>query len=283
LTPLDSLFLQWHAWCGFHPDTEIYVADGDLSATELGTNVFDKFIAALVAEGYDLALQGQIPIAMLPNLAVCAIRLRINADPFHCFEFRDVHAAQEFLLVANHLTQVGRFVLKSQPEEQYADVAQLKPMPDEEVAWSHLIGDPAFLKLAKLHLPSAQTEAPDGRAFPAVLAGLKSHGFPADAHAMIETLRLPPAAETGFEVTICGDPFLVYRFGSHEFAREFSAWHGRSLAVGEYVFRSNPPVQYKHMGLKSIDLPIEEINWSELLWDENFTQNLYQILIPESA
>lgn len=139
-----------------------------------------------------------------------------------------------------------------------------------------------FQQLAQDYLPSPGVPEPDYLALPEFVSGLKTRGLATEIRGVIETLRLPVSAETGFELSIDGDPFLVYRFEDQHSADAFSEWHRHSIEVGRFGFRSDPPVQYEHMGPKSIDMPLDEIEWSSLLWEEDFIRCLQLILSGKS-
>ena len=84
---------------------------------------------------------------------------------------------------------------------------------------------------------------------------------------------LPPLGfENAYELAVNDDSFLLYRLANARDAKAFSDFHGHSLAIGHYVFRSDPPGQYKIKGLEAINLPDEEVGWSPLIADEKFAK-----------
>ena len=113
-----------------------------------------------------------------------------------------------------------------------------------------------------------------------VFERLKKLGYRIDFKQQLEGRRLPVEALNGYELAIDGDGFLVYRFEKPASASEFSAWHGHSRSAGPFVFRSDPPGQYKAAGLETNNQPDESIEWSSLLEDDEFARALESIVAP---
>lgn len=281
LKPLDALFLKWHAWSNFHPLTTIYKSKSFLAESEIQSISFSFLLKSLKGAGYQTRIEGYVIKAILPNLANAGIIIWVDDDRFFVYEFRDHQAAVEYCYAQSHFLLSGHFTLKSEPEVQFADFAQLKPLPTGEISWSKLLDDPRFVDLVKAALfPDEKSPKNDATStgFPAVFEKLIENGYKIEGVKQIDIRRLRFNSENGFEVTINEDPFLIYRFRSPETAKTYSASHEHSISVENYVFRSDPPYQYKHQGLKSIDLPIDEIEWSKLLVDDDFIRVLESII-----
>jgi hypothetical protein len=284
LRPLDWIVLKWHAWSPFHPDTELYRAKRDLTEAQLQTDSFSSLFGTLRNAGYRLRFEGQVLGALRPNEAEASAVVRINDDPFHVYRFRDALGAEEFCYGATHTIRVGRYVLKSEPDVQFADNAQLVPLSEDEMAYSALLKDDRFAEAVR------QTPGVDAAEAERAVVGL-SHlfegvgklGYRIEPQQQLEGRRLPVNALNGFELTIDGDPFLVYRFAEPKSALQFCDWHGHSLAVDRFAFRSDPPGQYKAKGLETINRPDESINWSNLIGDEKFVRAVESIVAPVTS
>jgi hypothetical protein len=275
LLPLDWVFLKWHAWSPFHPDTELYRADRDLTEAQLQTDTFSSLFRHLRSAGYHLRFEGQVLSALLPNEAEAGAIVRISDD------LRDAVGGEEFCYGVTHAIRVGRYVAKSEPDVQFADNAQLVPLSEDEMAYSPLLEDERFAEVlgATPDVDAAKAGSP-AVGLSHLFERLGKLGYRIELKQQLEGRRLPVKALNGFELAINGDRFLVYRFETPESALEFRDWHGHSLAVERFVFRSDPPGQYKVRGLETINLPDESINWSSLIEDERFGRAVESIIAP---
>jgi hypothetical protein len=256
LRPLDCVFLKWHVWSSYHPESRIAKQLNLLNNEHLPNRVFSSFLEALEAAGFSTSLDGMVFKAHLPNLAVRGLLIKINEDPFILHEFENRLGAREYCWVRAHVIRVGQYVLQSEPEKQFADAANLKPLPDEEMAWSEMLDSQELHRVMESALPSAESEeGDDPRGLPRVLDHLGELGYAVAVVGQLECRRMPPKAINGYDL-------------------EFSASHGHSLQAGTFVFRSDPPIQYKSMVLKSVSLEDDEITWSCLLEDGAFVAAL---------
>jgi hypothetical protein len=281
LLPLDWVFLKWHAWSPFHPDTELYRAESDLTEAQLQTDVFSSLFQALRNAGYHLRFERQVLSVLRPNQAEAGVVVRINEDPYDVYRFRDALGAEEFCYGVTHTIRVGRYVLKSEPDVQFADNAQLVPLSEDEMAYSALLNEDRFAEAlrATRDVDAAETEGPTV-GLPHLFEGMGKLGYRIELKQQLEGRRLPVKALNGFEVTVNGEGFLVYRFDEPTSALEFCDWHGYSLAVERFAFRSDPPGQYKAKGLETINRPDESVHWSSLIGDEKFVRAVESIIAP---
>lgn len=279
LQPLDFLFCQWHAWSNFHPESRIFQTSEYLSPDQLQTDRFSMLLNSLVTAGYRLEIEDQVIVALLPNMSQSGLFVRINGDPFVIYYVEDILGAHEYCFTQDHLIHIGNYVMQSMPDKRYSDTAQMKPLPSDEIAWSKLLEDSYF----KEHLETSLGAVSSGESdltvsFPILLDGIREKGFILEDIVQLDRRRLRVNAVNGYEVRINGSPFLVYRFKDLQSAVNYSKKQSHSIYIGNYVFRDDPEVQYKHMGLKSIDLPEEKIEWSPLLEDEYFIEALRELI-----
>ena len=281
LVPLECAFLKWHAWSPFHPDTELYWTERDLTEPELQTDAFSNLFRELTSAGFRLRFEGQPLAALRPNEADAGAVVKLEDDRFVVYRFRDTAGAEEFFYGATHHVHAGRYVLKSEPAVRFADNAQLVPLSEEEMGYSRLLQDG---RLGEALEAAADGDAVDPQdlaiGLSHVFERLKKLGYRIDFKQQLEGRRLPVEALNGYELAIDGDGFLVYRFEKPASASEFSAWHGHSRSAGPFVFRSDPPGQYKAAGLETNNQPDESIEWSSLLEDDEFARALESIVAP---
>ena len=281
LVPLDGAFLKWHAFSPFHPDTELYQAENDLTEAQLQTDAFANLFRSLRDAGLRLRFVGQPLSALCPNGADAGALLRINDDPFVVYRFRDNVGAEEFCFGATHHVRSGRYVLVSEPESRFADNAQLVPLSADQLAHSSLQQDARLSEAVAASVAGEASSAPGPAAsLSHLVEGLKNQGYAIEVEQQLEGRRLPVEALNGFELTVNGDRFLVYRFASSESASAFRTWHGHSLAAGRFALRSDPPGQYDAKGLETLNGRDESIEWSALIGDDAFARALESIVMP---
>lgn len=105
-----------------------------------------------VTLGEDLRLEGvrtgsrivTIPRGKLRVGALSGYILRIQGDRFLLYKFGDEGASRRYAEVEPHALAGGRFVLRSMPDDMYADPVELAQRPDAEVSWSKLLEEDAF-------------------------------------------------------------------------------------------------------------------------------------------
>ena len=278
LLPLDSLLLKWHAWAGFHPETEIWKGSNLLAVESLPLGVQRESVERLRAAEFRVEIEGLVVEALLPNLALWGLRLRIDDAPHRFFEFRDSVGALEFTLTRPHTRRAGCLVVEDYPDLRFRDTAQLEALAEDEMKWSDLPGN-ARMKAIIGELSGSVPVAPAQAriSFQELLDGLRDKGYRLSDIDELEGRRLRTGSDNGFSTRINDDPFLVYRFQDPARAASFASWHGHSFVCGRFVFRSDPEKQYKHSGLQATDLPQDQIEWSPLVRDQEFRSMLGQI------
>ncbi len=162
---------------------------------------------------------------------------------------------------------------------QFADNAQLVPLSEDEMAYSALLKEDRFAKALRAtpHVDAAEAEGPTV-GLSHLFEGMGKLGYRIQLKQQLVGRRLPVKALNGFEVTVNGEGFLVYRFEDRTSALEFCDWHGHSLAVERFAFRSDPPGQYKAKGLETNNRPDESIRWSGLIGDEELLRAIESII-----
>jgi hypothetical protein len=87
----------------------------------------------------------EVPRSQLRMGALNAFIARINGDPFVVYKFIDEEAARRYCQVERHAFWAGRFVIRSTPANTYYTNAGFGDRPDDEVDWSALLNDEAFI------------------------------------------------------------------------------------------------------------------------------------------
>ena len=284
LTPLDFVSVKWNAWAGFYPTTTVYRAPSS-SRPGIAIGEFQPLLDAL--SGYRIEITSELLTGSLPPAAHRGLAVRIENDPFLIYHFPDSGRAQDFagsrLLtprdrfnsffagesrsdLQRHATTVGCFVLESNPDRQYSDLAALERLPEGEIQWSPLLGSPEFHHA----LAAVPTEVAREPAFGQLFAALDAAGY--EAYQVKPMLRqwLPATASDGYSTEIRGDRFLIYRFDHRETAAAYHGERHHTLQAGPFVLRSDPPDQYHVHTEQTYDRPIDEVSWSRLLDDSRF-------------
>jgi hypothetical protein len=127
-----------------------------------GEKSYQEIFAGLTEAGYQASAGGDSSEELvrdndfmagyiLPAKAVNGAWARIKGDRFMVIRFIDAAAAEEFAGARAHRIAAGNVVFRSDPDGQYKipfPVATIE-MPDDQVEWSTLPEDPAFLEAAK--------------------------------------------------------------------------------------------------------------------------------------
>ena len=87
---------------------------------------------------------------MWPVGAINVYLATINGDRFIAYMFEEEQAARDYCDGEPHAIAGGRFVLKSVPDDiYYVRGAGMGDRPDDEVSWSRLLDDQAFVDAAR--------------------------------------------------------------------------------------------------------------------------------------
>ena len=203
LLPLDSLLLKWHAWAGFHPETEIWKGSNLLAVESLPLGVQRESVERLRAAEFRVEIEGLVVEALLPNLALWGLRLRIDDAPHRFFEFRDSVGALEFTLTRPHTRRAGCLVVEDYPDLRFRDTAQLEALAEDEMKWSDLPGN-ARMKAIIGELSGSVPVAPAQAriSFQELFDGLRDKGYRLSDIDELEGRRLRTGSDNGFSTRI---------------------------------------------------------------------------------
>lgn len=288
LDPVDFVSVKWSAWAGFQPGTEVFDGTGD--GTD-GTGVPDDGLGDLRGRvegaGHRLEVESQILGGTLPPAAEEGWVVWIDGDRFSVYRFSDAERAADYAAsgpllprdrflsffpgeepsdLPRHAVVSGAFVVESDPERPYADRESLERLPEAEIDWSRLLSNDAFLAALDAGEGKVASDGPFGRLF----GTLREAGFRVDRVKPMLRQWLRPAAVDGYSAEVDGDRFLVYEFDTPEAARRYQAERHHTVAAGPFVLRSDPPGQYHVATEGTIDRPVDQVPWSDLLEDDRF-------------
>lgn len=267
LTPVNFTFLKWHAWALYHPETELFRSDRlEAKGVELGS--FQPFFQRLHRAGYPFQVVNEIARILLPHQAERGIVIRLQGHRMNLYRFETRGAARDYERLERHALRGGQYVLTSDPEEQFADIYQNEPLPDDQIAWSPLLEEPRFRRA----IMSLDDDTPDPIDVGLIdaLEKLGRAGYRVSAPTRLPLDSLPVGALRGIAVTIASDPFLIYKFQDAPAADRFIREKGHSVRIGRFVFRSDPRDQYEYPQFGTGSRPEDEVSWSSLVADERF-------------
>lgn len=283
LTPLDFVAVKWSAWAGFQPNTEVYSVAGD-TVPHVPVGELRPLFDGLAAAGYEVEIEREILGGSLPPAAVRGLVARIGGDRFAVYSFSTPRRAVDYagsrrLLpkdrylsffpgeepsdLPRHARASGIFVVESDPEVQFRDPDSLEPLPESEIAWSKLLDDPSF----EAALRGLQATDDDEPCIGSLIQRLTAAEL--EVRRVKPMLRqwLRPDAVDGYSMEIDRDRFLVYLFAEDEAARRYSAQRHHTVDVGPFVLRSDPPGQYHVATEQTVERPVEQVAWSNLVSD----------------
>lgn len=160
-------------------------------------------------------------------------------------------------------------VLESNPE-QFADPESLQRLPEEEIAWSQLLKDPAFQGAIAAAVPPDDARGP----FQELFQALRGAGFPVCRVKPMLRQWLRPLAVDGYAAEIGGDRFLVYRFSDQKEAARYAGERHHCVPAGTFVLRSDPLDQYQVYSEQTVERPVQDVAWSKLITDPVFSAAL---------
>jgi hypothetical protein len=284
LTPFRWQCCEWHTWVSAHPDTEIRRSTAPPVEDTGGNPAFAALVTALRDAGFTLDTYWPLPPVWSAESATDTLRVVIDGDPLEVLEFADDGDAADALLADAHAVRLGSFVVRSDPEEQFSNWPQTRPLRDKRIAWSKLLDDKRFIAVVGRALAPHMGDVARPAGVHELVSLLAEAGFAVRTHGRrlnpgrtndagpCYVCQVPVGAEDALRIVVDGDCFLVSRFADESGAAAHAATAPHcTLTAGRLVLRSDPPGQYlAPYPLNTYDAPVEKVNWSRLLDDARF-------------
>ena len=294
LEPLRWQYVGWHAWVYPHPATELFVSGRALPRYPdfppvPQVEALREILESLESLSDGLTFSHFIPELALAHEATDGICVYHGKDRLNLFAFTSAEAASDYVglqgawfcmpfdtkVARKRARRLGRFVVESDPTDQYAEPTQTVHYPDNETAWSELVSKASRLRTAG-RTPATQQAAEDKveGPFMSLIRFLKEHRYDVVECAFLPHSQLRVGTVSAIAATIEADRFAVYRCISVEAATKVAAEVGHAIEAGAWVFRSIPVLMYADPRYEMGQLPDEEIPWSPLLGNEAFKATL---------
>jgi Protein of unknown function (DUF3179) len=278
LEPLDFVSVRWSAWSGFYPQTEVYRCQGP-SRLRVDAQELSPLFRRLEEAGFPVEVVGERLLSSLPPAACRGLDVKIAGDPFLALLFEGSGQARDYVEssrvlpkdlfisffrgeetsdLPRHAIAGGSFVLESNPE-QFSDPESLQPLPEEEIAWSRLLQDARFAVTAETTSDGARPP------FQELFQTLSQAGYPVAKVKPMLRQWLRPQSVAGYAAEIAGDRFLIYQFANPEQATDYAAERHHTVQAGRFVLRSDPLDQYHVYTEQTVERPVRDVAWSELL------------------
>lgn len=293
LEPIRWFFARWHSIIYPHRNTRLFRSERKpprLGAGPTEAGEFEPFLWELAARGHEIRIGTPIVSQRRPREAVASLTVYVDGDRIHLHRFGSQGAARDYeafegawsgLPLRNRATEssvrrFGRLVVESDPEERFADPAQIVAIPFRSLDWSPLLDSPALEEIAReTGEPDEEPEAP---CFADLVRALRLAGFD-----VIEVGFLPPGqlrvgCVIGIALTVEGDRFLLYRFDSPARAAEYVAGTSHAFAVGPFVMRSTPDTMYAHQLYEILYVGDDKVRWSPLVDDPALRRALGRVV-----
>ncbi|MBA3628072.1 MAG: DUF3179 domain-containing protein [Actinobacteria bacterium] len=272
-------YLRWHAWVYSHRNTHIFRSTAPLpeftddSATDRGE--FPALRSTLRRAGKEVRFEGPLVTQRKPRESLSSMAAYVDGQRINIHRFRTQAAARDFdalagawsgrplkaLVNVNRTLRRGCFVLESDPENRFADPAQLILRPETQ-AWGVLLSD-----LGSIENVEAQSTSPDEVAFADVLRRLRLSGLEVIEAAFLPPSQLRPQCINGIAFLLEADSFLLYRFESVQAATAYAAGEEHCVHASTFVLRSTPDSMYLHQPYEIAYAGDHTIRWSTLLDD----------------
>lgn len=200
-----------------------------------------------------------------------------------------MNAAVDYAHFQDHALRTGRYVLRSTPDNQFTDTANSVPKHDALIAYSTLLEDDDFVDVFESAAPQT---AEDGEyMFKPLVNNIEDAGFDVFVG---ETAKAPPfvaeqgntpfarpqelprSAENALNDVVDRDPFKVYLFESPEDAASYADAMPSTVKSGRFAVRSLPAGDdmWKAPVWEAGQKPEDEVNWSDLVTDEQFIDSI---------
>jgi hypothetical protein len=289
LEPVSWSYLRWHAWVYWHRATRLFRSTRTVSSWPEETADFtDSGISSLLSAWsearHDVRVEGQLVSQRRPRRSLASIVASVDGHRVVVHHFESESAARDFDAVAGtwstwpikarshegRTRRISRLVVESDPHHRFVDPAQVVPTPATVVEWAPIVGgvDPEETVLGDAGGGGGATVVAPG--FLDLIRGLSLAGVEVMEYGMLPPGQLRVGCEDGMAMTIDGDRFLVYLFGSPGQAAAYAAAEPHALAAGSFVLRSAPDDMYVHHGYEILYVGDDRVRWSSRLRDPGF-------------
>lgn len=287
LEPLRWQYVRWHAWAYPHPTTDLFL--GERTPPRYPhlppvpqVEALNEVLQRLSGLGRELTFSHVVPELALPHEATEGVCVYFGLDRLNLYAFTCPDAATDYVelqgayfcmpfdtkVARKRARRIGRFVVESDPVEQYAEPTQTVHYPDNETSWSRLVLQDEDVS------PGAGAKGTADGHFTALIRHLRQQHYDVVECAFLPHSQLRVGALSAIAATIEGDRFAVYRCVSEEAAADVATEVTHAIHVGTWVLRSIPVLMYADPRYEMGQLPDDKIEWSPLLRDDGFISTL---------
>jgi hypothetical protein len=281
LRPVRSFQIRWHALVYPHRGTAIWrspdplprYGDHDPALAE----PFGPVLEHLAEDGRVVEIEGPVVSQRRPRESAASLTIRVDGHRVNLHLMRSEAAARDYDAFEGAVSgwpvreramdfrtrQIGRLVVESDPEERFADQAQVVRLPYRAVTWAPLLDAPVLDTLT----PDAVGEDPGGPGFLEVVRALRASGLEVMGIGFLSPGQLRVGCENAIAVTIDGDRFLLYRFESAATSQAYVATEAHARAFDRFAIRSTPETMYTHQQNELAFVGEEWVRWSPILSD----------------
>jgi hypothetical protein len=284
LAPVRSFQIRWHALAYCHREARVWTCPElpprfgahDPNVTE----PFEPALAHLAGGGHDVSIEGPVISQRRPRESLASLTIRVDGHRVNLHRMASERAARDYeafegavsgwpvreRAIDFRVRRVGRLIVESDPDRRFADPAQVVRLPYRSIDWAPVLDAPVLDTLA----PDGHAEEPGGRGFLDIVRSLRVAGFEVMEVGFLTPGQLRVGCENAIALTIDGDRFLLYRFGSVEAAEAYVATEPHARAVEGFVIRSTPPTMYVFQPNEIAFAGEGWVRWSSLMSEPRF-------------
>jgi len=275
-------YLRWHAWVYSHRHTRVFrsfVALPALTpALASADGQFGPLLSTLTTAGKEVVFGGPVVSQRKPRESLSSIVAYVDGNRANIHRFRTQAAARDFdvlegawsgrplkaVVNTGRTFRRGCLVLEFDPENGFADPAQLIPLPESRTS-AALLADLSSIEDVEAQPSPSSTS--DAVAFADVIRRLRLSGLEVIEPAFLPPSQLRPQSINGIAFLLEGDSFLLYRFESARAATVYAASEQHCVHADTFVLRSTPDTMYLHQPYEIGYAGDNTIRWSTLLDD----------------
>lgn len=289
LSSIRAHYVRWHAWFYPHRGTELYTHQGEMPVyprvrSDLDATIFRDLLDCLATLERPIVIDNAVPRLGLPHEASAGLSMQVGSDRMNVYQFGTSTAAADYVefqgawfcqpistrIGRKVSLRIGRFVLESDPEAQYADPAQFVRLPDPEIRWSDTV---TKMDVTQWIRSDMHHEVNDNvPSFSALIKHLRKAQYDVVEAAFLPHTQLRVGVCNAVAATINGDRFAIYKCKNAESACSVLNEVTHAIRIDHWVFRSIPILMYQDPCYEMGQLPENEIRWSYLLSDARFAK-----------
>jgi len=288
LEAVRSFQLRWHALAYCHrgatlwrsPEPPARFGDDDRALAA----PFEDVLAHLAEAGHDVTIDGPVVSQRRPREATASLEIRVDGHRVNLHRMMSESAARDYEAFEGavsgwpvreraldfRIRRFGTLVVESDPDERFADAAQIVRLPYRSIRWAPILDSPTLDPPVQ---PPDMADA-DAPGFVDVVRALRVAGFEVLEIGFLTPGQLRVGCRNAIALTIEGDRFLLYRFGTPTDAVAYADAEPHAVAFGPYVVRSTPETMYTHQQYEIAFVGDEWARWSRLLSDARFVGTL---------